>query len=662
MPIMMKKKRKGFLTKRRGVFWKSLGRSYTGGDAIPFECKLCNYLTNSMEKYIVHIKDMHYVDAVAREGKDKDGEDITESTTCIEGGEESFNTCLCDASGGRSEVSLCDLTLEPPVVANISPSLKSPGSIDMTLVDDNTTSVQTLGSASTAKLVDVSTTNHTAGCPTNVTSGNDNILNIQGPDGGLVITAQTSPNISGNAQTTQTKEFIPQADMDVVCLGKLSKIQIVPTAERCKPNKTKEKSNKSSISKLETIVKNLRQSNNNNVVEEAVSLNPQITATHASNATEISDNNSYTNTDQDTTGEMEIKIVSVESCSSSTRNPFPPTNTNASSKQTGHNFIPPSFANMLKSPGVTMPSLEVLQIVENRPEIWGVLFNSFFKFPYPPSEEITVLSDITDLTSHQIKCWFASARMKHGISWSPDEVVKAWEVAQQMLMVQMNQNAACNSATNIQQNTKSSLNIAMGVAPTLIPDVASFITVECWCNINHRVTPQQQEVLNISEKNLSKRPTNHELKKLELSTGLPPCAIMSYYKFKHLSNNPNNPEPSSGKFIIQNPTEVKRRWCQQKTPEQKSELFESFKICPYLRESEQERLSDVTGLVVEKIQAYFRSMRRNIRRQMRKRNMNQNIIDIYNGRRHYLAGRNKSREVHKEWVSCLVETSRLSET
>lgn len=54
-----------------------------------------------------------------------------------------------------------------------------------------------------------------------------------------------------------------------------------------------------------------------------------------------------------------------------------------------------------------------------------LLLNTYNKFPYPTLSEITVLSAQAKYTEEQIKIWFSAQRLKHGVSWTPEEVEEA---------------------------------------------------------------------------------------------------------------------------------------------------------------------------------------------------------------------------------------------
>ncbi|XP_068179452.1 zinc fingers and homeoboxes protein 1-like isoform X2 [Antennarius striatus] len=54
-----------------------------------------------------------------------------------------------------------------------------------------------------------------------------------------------------------------------------------------------------------------------------------------------------------------------------------------------------------------------------------LLGSTYKKFPYPSMAEISNLATQTQFTEEQIKVWFSAQRLKHGVSWTPEEVEEA---------------------------------------------------------------------------------------------------------------------------------------------------------------------------------------------------------------------------------------------
>ncbi|XP_015679946.1 zinc fingers and homeoboxes protein 2 [Protobothrops mucrosquamatus] len=55
----------------------------------------------------------------------------------------------------------------------------------------------------------------------------------------------------------------------------------------------------------------------------------------------------------------------------------------------------------------------------------STMISSFNKFPYPTQAELSWLTAASKHPEEQIRIWFATQRLKHGISWSPEEVEEA---------------------------------------------------------------------------------------------------------------------------------------------------------------------------------------------------------------------------------------------
>ncbi|XP_028280579.1 zinc fingers and homeoboxes protein 1 [Parambassis ranga] len=55
----------------------------------------------------------------------------------------------------------------------------------------------------------------------------------------------------------------------------------------------------------------------------------------------------------------------------------------------------------------------------------ALLGTTYKKFPYPSMAEISSLAAQTQFTEEQIKVWFSAQRLKHGVSWTPEEVEEA---------------------------------------------------------------------------------------------------------------------------------------------------------------------------------------------------------------------------------------------
>ncbi|XP_034748703.1 zinc fingers and homeoboxes protein 1-like [Etheostoma cragini] len=54
-----------------------------------------------------------------------------------------------------------------------------------------------------------------------------------------------------------------------------------------------------------------------------------------------------------------------------------------------------------------------------------LLVSAYNRFPYPSVSEIVGLASQTKFSEEQIKVWFSAQRLKHGVSWTPEEVEEA---------------------------------------------------------------------------------------------------------------------------------------------------------------------------------------------------------------------------------------------
>ncbi|KAG7470111.1 hypothetical protein MATL_G00136170 [Megalops atlanticus] len=55
----------------------------------------------------------------------------------------------------------------------------------------------------------------------------------------------------------------------------------------------------------------------------------------------------------------------------------------------------------------------------------ALLVSTYNKFPYPSASEIAGLAAQTKYAEEQVKIWFSAQRLKHGVSWTPEEVEEA---------------------------------------------------------------------------------------------------------------------------------------------------------------------------------------------------------------------------------------------
>ncbi|XP_061680447.1 zinc fingers and homeoboxes protein 1-like isoform X2 [Syngnathoides biaculeatus] len=54
-----------------------------------------------------------------------------------------------------------------------------------------------------------------------------------------------------------------------------------------------------------------------------------------------------------------------------------------------------------------------------------LLLGAYNRFPYPSPSEIAALASQTKFSEENVKVWFSAQRLKHGVSWTPEEVEEA---------------------------------------------------------------------------------------------------------------------------------------------------------------------------------------------------------------------------------------------
>uniref|UniRef100_A0A8C4SU44 Zinc fingers and homeoboxes protein 1 n=1 Tax=Erpetoichthys calabaricus TaxID=27687 RepID=A0A8C4SU44_ERPCA len=95
-------------------------------------------------------------------------------------------------------------------------------------------------------------------------------------------------------------------------------------------------------------------------------------------------------------------------------------------------FLPAGLAQVLSAlQSQQVPRTQVLIPVSSIPtynsamDNNALLVSTYNKFPYPTVPEIMNLSAQTKYAEEQIKIWFSAQRLKHGVSWTPEEVDEA---------------------------------------------------------------------------------------------------------------------------------------------------------------------------------------------------------------------------------------------
>uniref|UniRef100_A0A3Q3IXH7 Zinc fingers and homeoboxes protein 1 n=1 Tax=Monopterus albus TaxID=43700 RepID=A0A3Q3IXH7_MONAL len=214
-----------------------------------------------------------------------------------------------------------------------------------------------------------------------------------------------------------------------------------------------------------------------------------------------------------------------------------------------------------------------------------LLGSTYKKFPYPSMAEISSLAAQTPFTEEQIKVWFSAQRLKHGVSWTPEEVEEARRkqfngtvhtVPQTITVIPAHQlSAAANGLQSILQTCQ-----IVGQPGLVFTQVAPAPPPQTGGG-----PPSQSQ----SSNRVSCQPTNSELKRA--TTVQPP------------SLSPQNSALSADTFSMR----------PKKSKEQLAELKASYLKNNFVTDAEIARLMKLTNLTKGEIKKWFSDTRYNQR-------------------------------------------------
>ncbi|NXP77139.1 ZHX1 protein, partial [Ramphastos sulfuratus] len=222
-----------------------------------------------------------------------------------------------------------------------------------------------------------------------------------------------------------------------------------------------------------------------------------------------------------------------------------------------------------------------------------LLLNTYNKFPYPTMSEITVLSTQAKYTEEQIKIWFSAQRLKHGVSWTPEEVEEARRkqfngtvhtVPQTITVIPAHISAASNGLPSILQTCQ-----IVGQPGLVLTQVAGANTLPVTAPIALTV---------------SGVPNQTQLQKSQIHTAQPVAET------KQVAAVPA-PQPIKNESTLVNPDSFGIR--AKKTKEQLAELKVSYLKNQFPQDSEIVRLMKITGLTKGEIKKWFSDTRYNQR-------------------------------------------------
>ncbi|NXV59953.1 ZHX1 protein, partial [Molothrus ater] len=222
-----------------------------------------------------------------------------------------------------------------------------------------------------------------------------------------------------------------------------------------------------------------------------------------------------------------------------------------------------------------------------------LLLNTYYKFPYPTMSEITVLSSQAKYTEEQIKIWFSAQRLKHGVSWTPEEVEEARRkqfngtvhtVPQTITVIPAHISAASNGLPSILQTCQ-----IVGQPGLVLTQVAGTNTLPV-------TAPIALTVAGV--------PNQTQLQKSQIHSAQPIAET------KQVAAIPA-PQLIKNESTLMNPDSFGIR--AKKTKEQLAELKVSYLKNQFPQDSEIVRLMKITGLTKGEIKKWFSDTRYNQR-------------------------------------------------
>ncbi|XP_015284450.1 PREDICTED: zinc fingers and homeoboxes protein 1 [Gekko japonicus] len=227
----------------------------------------------------------------------------------------------------------------------------------------------------------------------------------------------------------------------------------------------------------------------------------------------------------------------------------------------------------------------------------ALLLNTYNKFPYPTVSEITLLANQAKYTEEQIKIWFSAQRLKHGVSWTPEEVEEARRkqfngtvhtVPQTITVIPAHISTASNGLPSILQTCQ-----IVGQPSLLLTQVAGAGTLPV-------TAPIALTVAGV--------PNQPQLQKAQVQTAQPVAET------KQVATVPAAvpaPQPTKSEVVVANADTAGVR--AKKTKEQLTELKISYLKNHFPQDSEINRLMKITGLTKGEIKKWFSDTRYNQR-------------------------------------------------
>ncbi|XP_069477679.1 zinc fingers and homeoboxes protein 1 [Ambystoma mexicanum] len=223
----------------------------------------------------------------------------------------------------------------------------------------------------------------------------------------------------------------------------------------------------------------------------------------------------------------------------------------------------------------------------------ALLLNTYNKFPYPTASEISLLAAQAKCTEEQTKIWFSAQRLKHGVSWTPEEVEDARRkqfngtvhtIPQTITVFPAHISSAANGLSSILQTCQ-----IVGQPGLVLTQVAGANTLPVTAPIALTVAGVQNPT-QLQKNNVQPVPPRIEAKKVS--------PVKSPQPSKH-DNSPITIDP----FGMRS----------KKTKEQLNSLKLSYLKNQFASEEEIDRLIKCTGLTKGEIKKWFSDTRYNQR-------------------------------------------------
>ncbi|XP_036593083.1 zinc fingers and homeoboxes protein 2 isoform X1 [Trichosurus vulpecula] len=212
----------------------------------------------------------------------------------------------------------------------------------------------------------------------------------------------------------------------------------------------------------------------------------------------------------------------------------------------------------------------------------ATMINSFNKFPYPTQAELSWLTAASKHPEEHIRIWFATQRLKHGISWSPEEVEEARKKMFNGTIQSVPQTITVLPAQLA--STKMSQPIIQTALPCQILGQTSLVLTQVTNGSTVSCSPITLAVAGV---------TNHGQKR-----PLPNLQAAPEPKRAHVAQVPEPPPKVT-------PTVLPPTNDRKKTKEQIAELKASFLQSQFPDDAEVYRLIEVTGLARSDIKKWF---------------------------------------------------------